>query len=150
MPLIVTDGAGGRIFDGGVTSELVSSVDLFPTLLELEGVPLEGNVRDPSDIDGVSFVPLLESPATARSKRPDVYVEIFKPNGPGPYKHYHRAVFDGRWKLVEKQGAPDELYDLKDSLLEGEDLLRRHALDPEQQAAYDRLKQRMRAYLESA
>ena len=53
IPLIVrTPG-----HQSGRTQALIESVDLFPTLCDLAGLPMEGG------LEGTSFVPLLEDPA---------------------------------------------------------------------------------------
>ncbi len=100
--------AAGRVSDAPVTS-----VDFFPTLLELAGK----SVAHDAVIDGVSLVSLLRGgPAPAR---PAIFWH---------YPHYHTAgdggpagaVRAGEWKLVEyyehtiaKTGRAPELYNLR-------------------------------------
>ena len=73
---------------GSVNGELVSSVDIAPTFLELAGL------RPPSHFAGKSFLPLLES--KGRAIRPYVYAE----------KNWHdledrsRAVRSKRYKYI--------------------------------------------------
>ena len=90
-----------------------SSIDLLPTILELAGLP------DPeAPIDGRSLVPLLKGGAFDRGP-------IF-----WHYPHYGNqggtpcaAVRDGDWKLIEwYEGAPAELYNLRDDPGERTDL----------------------------
>jgi arylsulfatase A-like enzyme len=71
----------------------VSLVDLFPTLVELCGLPSLG------DIDGRSLVPLFQDPN--RETRP--VVTTFD------YQNY--SVRTDRWRLIRYQDGSEELYD---------------------------------------
>jgi len=75
----------GRIPKGMVTREIAGLIDLFPTLLNLAGVPL------PADrtIDGRDIFPLMTTPG---AKSPHEALLIM--SGPQLY-----AVRSGRWKL---------------------------------------------------
>ena len=102
IPLIVIAPGDGK--SGAATDALVESVDLYPTLCELAGMPV------PTGLDGSSFVPFLANPsATTKEAVFHVY-----PRG----KKLGRAVRTARYRLVEwkRPGAsPDtaelELYD---------------------------------------
>jgi arylsulfatase A-like enzyme len=92
----------------------VSSIDFFPTLLEIAGVPRPGAV------DGVSLVPLLKQTGTIQ--REALYWH---------YPHYwggqrttpYGVIRAGDWKLIEfYEDMRVELYDLKADLGEARDL----------------------------
>ena len=114
VPLIVlwpgvTD--AGRACDAVVTTS-----DLMPTILDLQGVKPPA---DP-DLDGVSLVPVLKGECDAA--REAVFWH---------YPHYHHddpagAVRAGNWKLIERYAAdgagPVELYDLSRDVGETTDL----------------------------
>jgi len=83
----------GVVPAGSVYEGLVDFTDLFPTFLDLAGVPV------PEGIDGISFAPQLQGlPGTPRA-----WVHSLK--------HDEYFVRDARWKLRE-DGA---LYDVSDS-----------------------------------
>lgn len=79
----------------------VASVDAFPTILDLVGLPPEAG------IDGASLLPVLQHPDL------DVghvaYVETYFPRYHFGW-HPLRGLRDGRYKLI--QGSRSELYDL--------------------------------------
>lgn len=105
---------------GSVCSVPVSSVDFFPTILEIAGTPAPGAAQ----LDGVSIVPLLKQ--TGAPKRDALYWH---------YPHYSNqggkpggAVRSGDWKLIEfYEDGRWELYNLKDDPGERHDLA---ALEP--------------------
>jgi arylsulfatase A-like enzyme len=122
VPLIVRWPA--RFEGGEVSDAMVSSVDYYPTLLELIGRPL----RPQDHIDGMSFVPALEG----------------KPHDRGPilshFPHYvpatdnisNTSVHHGDWKLYRFWwDGPDqehryELYNLKEDIGESHNLASRY------------------------
>ena len=77
---------------GSVSASLVSSIDFLPTFCEIAGIE-----SIPANVDGKSFVPILEEPAAM------VHETIF-----WHYPHYHGsgmipagAIRKGKWKLIE-------------------------------------------------
>ncbi len=108
------------IASGSIVEELVSSIDLFPTLVQVAG-----GVEKRGEIDGVSLLPLLRGAATL--DRDALFWH---------YPHYHgsgalpsSAVRKGRYKLLEWHeeriyGLENryELYDLTRDLGESNDL----------------------------
>jgi len=101
-------------------SEVISSIDFYPTILEMAGVkPREGQV-----IDGESIVPLLKQ--TDRLKREAIFCHFphgnYRFNMPGTY------VRKGDWKLIRfyetNKYFPNkyELYNLKDDIGETRNL----------------------------
>ncbi|MBB3209461.1 iduronate 2-sulfatase [Rhodopirellula rubra] len=90
------------------TAQLTETVDIYPTLAELAGLP---NPTGPQSIDGVSIVPVLKD-GNARVR--DHAYHVFPRFGLG------RAIRTSRYRLVEwsKPAAPErdatyELFDMK-------------------------------------
>ncbi len=103
IPLIIA--APGVAAPESSTRQLAESVDLFPTLAELAGLPAPPG---PQPINGVSLVPVLRDPsARVRDHAFHAY----------PKSKLGRAIRTERYRLVEwkKEGAADsveiELYD---------------------------------------
>jgi iduronate 2-sulfatase len=113
IPLILV--APGVTQPGTVTRQLAESVDLFPTLAELAGLPAP---QGPQPIDGVSLVPVLRDPAArVRDHAFHAY----------PKGKLGRAIRTERYRFVEwrSPGAPEtsaeyELYDYESDPLERE------------------------------
>lgn len=121
IPLIIA--APGFTTPGSSTRQLAESVDVFPTLAELAGLPAPAG---PQPRDGISLVPVLKNPA-ARVR--DHAYHCF------PKQLMGRAIRTERYRLVEwkKPGAPPdsallELYDYETDPLES----RNHAADQPQ------------------
>ncbi len=97
---------------GRTVSQVVSLVDLMPTVLGLAGLPL------PKDVQGRSLLPLLQGKADS-SAQPLAYSENFYPRF-----HYGwneiQSVQDNRFKLI--LSPQPELYDLKNDPQEAKDL----------------------------
>lgn len=100
VPLII---AGPQIRRGAVVDDLVSLVDLFPTLMDV------GHIDHPSDLDGVSLMPLLRGEEDAA--RPDYALSEFHgtslPTGTFMLRH-------GPWKYVAYVGYDPQLFNLGD------------------------------------
>lgn len=99
----------GRIPAGAVSQEPVSSIDFYPTLLELAGVRLpKGHV-----VDGVSLAEILRKPA-AKLKPRDLawYYPLEKDHFLGGKSAV--AIRDRRWKMIEfLQTGEKQLFDLQ-------------------------------------
>ena len=112
-PLVIR--APGCTEPGSVCREVVSSVDFYPTILELAGVerPREHVV------DGVSIVPLLEQKGTLSREAIYWHYPHFSNQGGMP----GGAIRAGDYKLIEfyEDGAL-ELYNLKDDIGETRNL----------------------------
>ncbi len=117
IPLIVV--APGVTTGGPASAALVESVDIYPTLCELAGLPV------PENLDGTSLAPVLKNPAS------DTKESIFHvfPRG----NRIGRAVRTARYRLVEwkRPGArPDravlELYDYESDPDETKNLAEEH------------------------
>ncbi len=104
VPLLMR---GPGIPAGEKRDQYVYLLDIFPTLCELNGLPI------PSSVEGKSFAPAIADPAA--KTRDSLYFA---------YNDLLRAVKDDRYKLIEYrtttrhtqlfdlQNAPDELQDL--------------------------------------
>ncbi len=116
IPMIIV--APGVAKPGSSSRQLAETVDIFPTLAELAGLPAP---RGPQPIDGLSLVPVLRDPSkTVRDHAYHAY-----PRG----ERMGRAIRTERYRLVEwkKPGAaPDtaefELYDYRDEPAEKRNL----------------------------
>jgi len=92
IPLIVA--APGVTEPGTRTAAAVDTMALFPTLVELCGLPA------PPRLDGESLVPLLAAPATGRDQA------ALTTHLPGDH-----AVRDARWRYIRYAEGGEELYD---------------------------------------
>ncbi len=104
IPILII--APGVAKPGGSTMQLAETVDLYPTLAELAGLP---KPKGPQVIDGVSLVPVLKNPkARVRDHAFHAY----------PRRKLGRAIRTERYRLVEwkNHAKPDEAaeYELYD------------------------------------
>ncbi|MFB3826073.1 MAG: sulfatase [Bryobacteraceae bacterium] len=90
VPLVVRAPGAQR---AGARRQPVSLLDLYPTLVELCGLPRK------QDLDGLSLAPLLRDPRAAR--RPAVITYL-----PG-----NHAVCTERWRYIRYRDGGEELYD---------------------------------------
>ncbi|MFI4876155.1 MAG: sulfatase [Blastopirellula sp. JB062] len=93
VPLIF---AGPGVAIGGKSAESVELLDIYPTLIELCGLPAKSN------LDGISLVPQLQN-AAAQRKRPAMTT-----HNPG-----NHAVRTKRWRYVRYADGSEELYDMQ-------------------------------------
>ncbi len=136
IPLIIA--APGVTVPGSSTGQPAESVDLFPTLADLAGLPAPAG---PQPIDGVSLVPVLVDPdARVRDHAFHAY----------PKSTMGRAIRTNRHRLVEwKTPGADaataeyELYDYETDPLETRNLA------PEQPAVVAELRAKLAAYPEA-
>ncbi len=137
VPLIIR--WPGLVKPGSICTEPVGSIDLYPTLLEIAGLP--GDPRHNADVDGVSLLALLKDPS-ARLARDTLFFH---------YPHYYAtttpvsALRAGDWKLLQYyEDGRVELYHLAEDLGEAEDLSARL---PDKARM---LRERLNAWLSSA
>jgi iduronate 2-sulfatase len=121
IPLIIA--APGVARPGTRTRALAETVDIYPTLSELAGLPAPNN---PQPLEGRSLVPVLKKPS--RTSKEAVF-HVYPRNRPGDGAILGRAVRTDRYRLVEwkKPGAPAdtaefELYDYRKDPLETKSL----------------------------
>ncbi|HSK75517.1 MAG TPA: sulfatase [Thermoanaerobaculia bacterium] len=99
VPLIVR---GGGFPAGRTAKQLVSNVDLAPTILEL------ARATPRRELDGRSLVPLALDPSVGKNRT--LLIEGARLNANSPA---YSAVRDERWLYVEYDQGGRELYDLK-------------------------------------
>jgi hypothetical protein len=106
----------GTVPPGTVSHEPVSTIDIFPTLVEAAG----GKLPPGRAIDGVSLVGHLRSGGKEKLKREALFWHFpHYRHAPGPYS----IIRAGDWKLTKFYEGPKlELYNLKDDLGEKTDL----------------------------
>lgn len=105
VPLLA---AGPGISEGARISSEVSLVDLYPTLLELAGVPLP-DLAFCRELDGSSLVELLRGVDAAADLRQPVVIES---NGEGTISPIRTVVVE-RMKYIAVHGQREQLYDLR-------------------------------------
>ncbi len=95
----------GQVQPGSVSDYAGLNFDVFPTFLELAGLP-------PSpDLDAVSLVPLLEGRAMPANR--ELYF-VRREGGPAYGGKSYEAIVRGEWKLLQNDPwSPLELYHLK-------------------------------------
>jgi arylsulfatase A-like enzyme len=109
----------GVVPSGTISSEVVGAIDLYPTLLELVGLPRP----EKQVMDGVSYASVLKSSGKLNRA---AYFNYF-PHG-GPAKPPGVTVRAGDWKLIRWfETGPEypnlhELYNLRDDLGETKNL----------------------------
>ena len=106
----------GQVTAGSVSDAVVGCIDMYPTLLDLVGVPVPASQK----VDGVSFVPVLRGTGSLTR---EAYFTWFPHLVPGV------AVRKGEWKLIRRftERPQDyeglrELFNLKDDLSETKNL----------------------------
>jgi len=106
----------GHLPAGAVTDAIVTSPDLFPTLLELAGLP----PQPAAHVDGVSFAATLAQPDR---KQPDRAIFWHYPHYSNQRGRPHGAVRRGDWKLIEWfEDGRTELFNLAADPGEAHDL----------------------------
>lgn len=105
---------------GTVSNEPVIGMDLYPTILEVTGLPL----RPHQHIDGESLVPLFDT--NGRLHRKSLYWHY-------PHYNQHPSSFPsgviraGDWKLIEAFETGElSLFNLREDIGESQDLATRH------------------------
>ena len=123
---------------GTVCRRPVSTIDFYPTILEMAG--LKGDAQHNATVDGKSLAPLLKDPR-AKLDREWMYWH---------YPHYYpttspvSSIRQGKWKLLEyHEDQRLELYNLDDDLGEQRNLAE------EQASKAAELRTRLRAWRES-
>ena len=123
-PLVVRWPTG--LSKGRVVDEVVQTIDVFPTLLELCDIAV------PTSIQGQSLVPLLTGQQRWKT-RPAISekAKTKAAGAPPPLDTESFAIVDGGWKLIHNtdrpSGAPEfELYDFVKDPLDRHDVASEH------------------------
>ena len=137
IPLLIV--AQGVTQPNTVTSQLTESVDLYPTLAELAGLPKPGG---PQPIDGLSLAPVLRDP---KARIRDHVFHAY------PNAKLGRAIRTDRYRLVEwktpganPESAELELYDYETDPQETRNVVR------DQSSVTESLRKILYAYPEAA
>jgi len=98
VPLVIAAPEVG--FPGVATGELAELTDLYPTVVELAGLP------EPPGLDGASLVPVLRNPEQAVRR---AAVSLRETRAP----ELGISVRNARWRYTEWPDGSRELYDLE-------------------------------------
>jgi len=101
---------------GSVTSEVISTIDLLPTLAYYAKATIPVGL----DLDGKNVAKALEDPKTHLEKDYHYYYPKSKPNAPKAI-----GVRYGDWKYLEL-GKAKLLYNLKENIAESKNLINKH------------------------
>jgi len=116
VPLIVN---GPLVVNPGrQPTDLAHVVDVHATVLDIVGGSAPARIEDQ---DGISLMPVI---ANQPGKRRRVFTEVVRPWGetnPALQFGVQRALFDGRWRYVNRFGTP-ELYDDHADFIESTDV----------------------------
>ncbi|MFZ5831233.1 MAG: sulfatase [Planctomycetota bacterium] len=118
VPLVVV--WPGRIEPGKESSQVVMSIDFYPTLLDLAGITRPAR----QEFDGMSIAPVLRNPDATLDR--DTVFNYYPHGGPG--KPPGVTVRRGDWKLIrwyetsEEYPSKHELYNLREDLGESKNL----------------------------
>ncbi len=137
QPPYSTNQCKGTLYEGGIrvplivagpkvtspnrwTDALVSTVDLYATILELAGVNLTSTLPTNLLFDSHSFLPVITNAAYPPSER-FLLAENF--NATIPDEVAGQAVRNARFKLIQFNTGVQEMYDLATDPYEGTNLL---------------------------
>lgn len=98
----------GVVKGGIVVNQLVMNVDWAPTILDMAGVKV------PSDMQGVSFLPVVSKGGKQKPWRKEAYYHYYE--YPSPHRvQPHFGIRTSRYKLIRFYGPSDfwELFDLE-------------------------------------
>jgi hypothetical protein len=105
-------------YQAGKVSNPVSLIDIYPSLIDLTGLPEHPNVNGNGyALDGFSFRPFLEDPQNGEWNGPPVAlnhlhgVEAPPDNTPSPIEDNHHSVRSERYRYTLTSNGEEELYD---------------------------------------
>lgn len=125
VPFIVSWNGNSKLNQGTMSASRTSSHDIYPTLLDLTGVP--GDTTQNANMDGVSIRRALEGQAFDRGYQYWHYPHV-SPQDAGSSEvnggSFVSSVIKDDWKLVYFYDSPRyELYNLADDLSESQSVL---------------------------
>ncbi|MEM7117198.1 MAG: sulfatase-like hydrolase/transferase [Chloroflexota bacterium] len=140
VPLLIS---GKRVVNPGrEVDAIVSSVDIYATVLELMGIDPSTNV--PATIDSVSMMPYILDTATG-SEREWVFTELF---GSAASSNYGKTIRNATHKLIRYDDGNEDLFKVSTDPFENTDLLD-DPLDSEGETNYCQLYKTMIELLET-
>ena len=95
----------GATRDGEICSHPVSHIDIYPTLIDLCGLPSQPHTN--LALDGHSLVPLLDDPNTTTWSGPSVTLSAVRDNQEPP----HFSVCSSRYRYTLCANGEEEFYD---------------------------------------
>ncbi len=107
---------GGNIGGGKDMPQLTAHIDVFPTLLELCGIPVPGGLA----VDGASIAPLLRGGEGGPA--PDRIVITDSQRVHTPIKWKQSSVMSTHWRLINGQA----LYDIRNDPAQSNDIAAQH------------------------
>jgi N-acetylglucosamine-6-sulfatase len=116
VPLLVRGPGFPR---GAVRRQVVGTIDIAPTLVEL------AHARARRVLDGVSLLPLAKSSSTLRDR--DLLIEMGPTSVGGPMEW--RGLRTGGYTFARRSSGPRELYDLRTDPAQVNNLVRSRSLD---------------------
>ncbi|TWT84052.1 Choline-sulfatase [Planctomycetes bacterium CA13] len=150
IPFVVR--APGVAKPGTVAEHPVSLIDLYPTLVDLCGLPSETRKNGSgAPLDGHSVRPFLENPQTGEWDGPEgalsmiYFGEKHKGGGKNLVDHQHWSYRTQRWRYIRYNDGVEELYDHDSDPREWNNL----AGSPELAAVKQELKRQMFAMIDS-
>jgi len=93
--------AGKGIAKNEAVKNPVSLIDIYPTLIDLCHLPVNGKRGE--RFDGVSLLPVLQNPSTSKERN------IFIPH----YKRKSYAIVNNNWRFIHYNDGAEELYNVK-------------------------------------
>lgn len=119
VPLIIH--VPGTKTGGQTCARPVSLIDLYPTLIDLCGLPVNPHEKGGSPLDGYSLVPFLKNPLSGKWNGPDVALTAWMgaPTKeqradcmlPAALKDQHFTVCSDRHRYILANTGEEELYD---------------------------------------
>lgn len=112
VPLIIS--VPGNSANGELCDRPVSLIDVYPTLVDLCGLPPKPGVH----LDGFSLRPLIENPEQGKWAGPDYVVSSIEGNRPPAdgepelVKDQHFSLRSSDWRYILYNTGEEELYDL--------------------------------------
>jgi arylsulfatase A-like enzyme len=141
VPLIIRGAAVGAGLEGSTHDGVVHSVDLYATILDLFGVEAEDVVPEEVVLDSRSFAEVLRGGAYTR-KPADITVSNVR------NQLDERAIVEEDYKFIDFGGGVHGFYDVAAELAETNNLLD-GVLSPAEQAAYEKLADKLETYFNS-
>lgn len=111
VPLVVAAPGIGK--KGSTCDHPVSHIDIYPTLVDLCGLPGNPNVgKSGVPLDGHSIQPFLKNPSNGKWDGPDVaLIATFGSSKPEGGQYHNFSVRSRRWRYTLYENGAEELYD---------------------------------------